>query len=73
MLRPFKVFVLLNNKYLSSSGGVRICPSQTASNVKIRPRHITTRWVGHGPSLSDGERKKKKTLYQEEHTGSGWK
>lgn len=38
--------------YLSSSGAERICPSQTASNVKILPRHITTKWEGHGPSRS---------------------
>lgn len=38
--------------YLSNSGGVRISPSQSASNVKIRPRHMTTRWEGQGPSLS---------------------
>lgn len=44
--------------YLRSSGGVRICPSWTASNVKIRPRHITNKWEGHGPSLSVGQHKK---------------
>lgn len=38
--------------YLSNSGGVRISPSQSASNVKNRPRHMTTRWDGQGPSLS---------------------
>lgn len=38
--------------YLSNSGGVRISPSQSASNVKIRPRHMTTRWEGQEPSLS---------------------
>lgn len=37
---------------LRISGGVRICPSHSASNVKIRPRHIATKWEGHGPSRS---------------------
>lgn len=38
--------------HLRSSGALRICPSNRASKVKIRPRHITTRWDGHGPSLT---------------------
>ena len=53
------VFVCTN--YLRSSGGVRICPSQSASNVKIRPRHITTRWEGQGPSRSVTQQKRTMT------------
>lgn len=42
--------------YLSISGGVRISPSQSASNLKIRPRHMTIKWEGQGPSLSGSQR-----------------
>lgn len=41
-----------NQPHLSNSGGVRRRPSQTASKVKILPRHITMRWEGHEPSPS---------------------
>lgn len=34
---------------------MRISLSQSASNLKIRPRHITTKWEGQGPSLSESQ------------------
>lgn len=53
----YSVLVIACNSYLRSSGGVRICPSQSASNVKNRPRHITTKWERHGPSRSVTQQK----------------
>lgn len=47
----------VNGYYLRTSGGVRISPSQSASNVKIRPRHITIKWEGQGPSRSVAKHK----------------
>lgn len=50
LMCTYSVCIYIN--YLNSSGGVRISPSQSASNVKIRPRQITTKWEGQGPSLT---------------------